>query len=67
MVVLEPGVAIPEGTVVTVEPLAEPVETSPADDDLSKMGDLATETGIADLSVNIDHYLYGHPKIDKAH
>jgi len=33
------------------------------DDDVFNMGDLAVKTGIPDLSINIDHYLYGHPKV----
>jgi hypothetical protein len=27
------------------------------------MSDLAIDTGIPDLAVNIDHYLYGYPKV----
>jgi hypothetical protein len=60
-IVLDPGVDLPEGTVVRVEvesAAAPPVE----DDDLSRMADLAGETGVEDLATNIDHYLYGAPK-----
>jgi hypothetical protein len=32
-------------------------------DPIWQMGELAVDTGIPDLSVNIDHYLYGHPKV----
>ena len=28
------------------------------------IGDLAVDTGIPDLGRNIDHYLYGHPKVE---
>jgi hypothetical protein len=62
-IVLEPGVDLPEGTVVRVE-----VETAAAAsgeyDELSRMIDLAGETGVADLATNIDHYLYGSPKVE---
>ncbi len=34
------------------------------DNPLLKMLDLAVDTGIPDLATNIDHYLYGHPKVD---
>ena len=27
------------------------------------MGDYAIDTGIPDLATNVDHYLYGHPKV----
>jgi hypothetical protein len=33
------------------------------DDILFNMADYAVDTGIPDLTVNIDHYLYGHPKV----
>jgi len=29
-----------------------------------QLDELATPTGIADLALNIDHYLYAHPKVD---
>lgn len=67
VVVLEPGASLPEGTTVRVE--AEPVpakETSkgrPEDDPLFDMGQYAGKTGVSDLAVNLDHYLYGHPKV----
>ena len=35
---------------------------SPKDDILFRMGEFAIDTGIPDLAVNVDHYLYGHPK-----
>jgi hypothetical protein len=65
-VVVVEGAKLPEGTVVRVEP----VESRPTKrkkrrgkDPLYAMGDLAVETGIPDLATNIDHYLYGHPKV----
>jgi hypothetical protein len=65
VVVLENGVQLPEGTPVRVElltPETENTSRSPQDDILFKMGDYAVDTGISDLAVNINHYLYGHPK-----
>lgn len=61
-IVLEPPEDLPEGTMVRVE-----VETTVADaveeDELSRMAELAGETGVSDLATNIDHYLYGCPKV----
>jgi len=34
------------------------------DDPLFDMSELAVDMGINDLGANIDHYLYGHPKVD---
>jgi hypothetical protein len=65
VVVLENGVHLPEGAPVRVE-LMNKVDSagtrSPKDDVLFRMGEYAIDTGIPDLAVNIDHYLYGHPK-----
>ena len=69
VIVLEPGVKLLEGTSVRVETeppaAAEPalVTTRPEDDPLWSIPDLAVDTGIPDLAVNADHYLYGHPKV----
>ena len=61
VVVLEGGAKLPEGAVVKVEVVD--VETPAASDDpVYRMGELAVPTGVPDLSVNIDHYLCGHPK-----
>lgn len=65
VVVLEEGVRLPEGTAVKVEPVEGP-SVAGGDDRLYRLGQLAVPTGISDLSVNIDHYLYGHPKADDA-
>lgn len=64
VVELENGVTLPDGTQVNVEPLAmreQPAGTR--DDALFAMSDLAVDTGIEDLATNVDHYLYGHPKV----
>ncbi len=66
VVVLEPGAKLPEGTTVRVEPEPQPAVS---DDDLDpawRIGELAVDTGIPDLAVNLDHYLYGHPKATDA-
>jgi hypothetical protein len=68
VVVLEPGTALPEGARVRVEVAVQPERAlpkttmAPGDDPLFDMGKYAVKTGIPDLSVNADHYLYGHPK-----
>ncbi len=59
-VVLEPGVHLPEGASVRIE--LEPANLDP----LLRMTELAVETGIPDLATNVDHYLYGHPKVGDA-
>lgn len=65
VVVLAAGASIPEGTQVTVAPLVSDDIVPPATEpDLRRLGELAVETGITDLATNIDHYLYGHPKVD---
>jgi hypothetical protein len=66
VVVLPNGVSLPEGTPVRVEPLVEPRRAASAaceNDPLLNMNKFAVDMGPADLSVNIDHYLYGHPKV----
>jgi hypothetical protein len=69
VIVLDPTVKLPEGMVVQVEtetwdsvfPKAQ--TDNPEDDPALKMLEHAGPTGIPDLSVNLDHYLYGHPKV----
>lgn len=66
VVVFGEGIRLPEGVPVRVELAVEqvPLPTlSPEDDALLRMSELAIDMGIPDLSVNIDHYLYGHPKV----
>jgi hypothetical protein len=66
VVVFANGVTLPEGTPVRVEPASREEEgpaLPPEDEALLNMSDLAIDTGIPDLAVNIDHYLYGHPKV----
>jgi len=72
VVVLQNGVNLPEGAAVKVElvPLPGASDTRKVDKDeldpIFPMGELAEDAGIPDLSVNIDHYLYGHPKVTDA-
>ena len=63
VIVLEGGAKLPEGTAVRVEPEAAPAEAAAELDSAFKIGDLAVDLGITDLSINADHYLYGHPKV----
>jgi hypothetical protein len=67
-IVLNPAVELPDGAAVRVElePPAGESQVSSGDDPLSRMTDLAVETGIPDLATNVDHYLYGHPKTSDA-
>lgn len=66
VIVLAGGVQLPEGTTVEVSAIV-PQPTMPISDDeldpIFRMDELATDTGIPDLATNIDHYLYGHPKV----
>ena len=64
MVILEPGIRLPEGAAVRIE--LEPAASREEPDPLLRMADLAVDTGIPDLATNIDHYLYGHPKAGDA-
>ena len=65
VVVLEGGVQLPEGTAVKVETV-ETEKSAAGDDLLYRLDELAVPTGIPDLALNIDRYLYGHPKVDDA-
>jgi hypothetical protein len=66
VVVLRNGVQLPEGTPVRVELLeTQAAKETPSSegDALLNMSKFAVDMGIPDLSVNINHYLYGHPKV----
>ena len=65
VVVLEGEAMMPEGTEVRVEPI-EPGsrDASPGTPSaLFRAAERAKKTGISDLAINHDHYLYGHPKV----
>lgn len=66
VVVLEPGASLAEGIVVRVEPEPSCVVNDEDLDPAWRIGELAKDTGIPDLAVNLDHYLYGHPKVTDA-
>lgn len=60
------GVAPPDGTVVQIEPIPEAARPANGDvDPLFRMSELAVDTGIEDLATNIDHYLYGAPRVGR--
>lgn len=63
VIVLEPGVKLADGTFVSVEPEPRPAVKDEGLDPAWRMDELAGDTGIPDLAVNLDHYLYGHPKV----
>jgi hypothetical protein len=60
VIVIEGAPALPEGTEVKVETV--PALPNASTESIFDIGKLAKDTGIPDLSVNIDHYLYGHPR-----
>ncbi len=64
MVVLDDPTAFPDGTEVKIEKFAN--ESDGPADGLLGMLDFAGDTGVDDLSINLDHYLYGHPKVTDA-
>jgi hypothetical protein len=70
VVVFPNGVQLPEGASVDVSLVLPPKEAKEARiddselDPIFRMDELAQDAGIPDLSVNIDHYLYGHPKVN---
>ncbi len=69
VVELEPGADLPDGMVVRVEPAVASEAEQGADGQLPlffRAGRNAAKTGIPDLATNIDHYLYGHPKVSDA-
>jgi hypothetical protein len=66
VIVLTDGTVLPEGTAVDVTATTsnEPkVAESGSNDPIFGLANLAVDTGIPDLATNIDHYLYGHPKL----
>jgi len=63
---LDEDVRLPDGTAVTVQTVQPPPADDGADDRVYRLAEFAGRTGVSDLAVNIDHYLYGHPKADDA-
>ncbi|MCK4659122.1 MAG: hypothetical protein KAV82_06325 [Phycisphaerae bacterium] len=65
VVVLDEDARIPDGTEVVVEPVG-PASSDSSTKGLSslfRVAQRAKPTGIPDLAINHDHYLYGHPKV----
>lgn len=60
VVVLEPGVTLPDGTEVQVEPLGAPAEGNRLHEGLLRLA--GTVTGLPpDMAENHDHYIHGTP------
>ena len=64
VVILDDPTAIPDGAEVRVEVLTRRAD-GPTNG-LLEMLDFVGDAGMTDLSTNLDHYLYGHPKVDDA-
>lgn len=66
VVVFGAPVPLADGTPVNVVVGNRLASQLPAveDDPLFDMSELAVDMGISDLGANIDHYLYGHPKVE---
>ena len=66
VVVFENGDSLPEGTPVRIEPLGDAPQSKPlsrlAEMLLSHAGTIDDPDLPTDLSINLDHYLYGTPK-----
>ena len=65
---LPPGVHLPDGTQVTVEPREAPPKSDVTPQALyESMREFigCVDTGLGDLAQNHDHYLYGTPKRPK--
>ena len=66
VVELEDHNGLPDGTVVRVELVEEPADDRRHDADLPALftiGRRAIRGAPPDLATNLDHYLYGHPKV----
>ena len=68
VVVLAGDARIPDGTEVRVEPVSDRAdsgsgaESTSSGSPLFRAAERAKSTGIPDLAINHDHYLYDHPK-----
>jgi len=63
IVEIEGDNGLPDGTRVKIEPVPEPEMEDPSGDSLFDIGRRAVPIGQSDLATNLDHYLYGHPKV----
>ena len=66
VVVFDTPVSLPDGMIVRILPVETPldIDGNPIDP-AYLIGDLAIDMGVSDLGRNIDHYLYGHPKVEE--
>ena len=65
VVILEGKARPPEGAIEDVV-LVESDAPATGTESVYRLDELAAPTGVVDLALNIDHYLYGHPKADHA-
>ncbi len=65
VIVLDGADSLPDGTLVTVRPVNSDIRGADGDS-VYELAELAVPTGVADLAVNLDHYLYGQPKVGNA-
>ncbi len=63
VVEIEDGAGLPEGTRVNVQPVTEGDNGDDVSDPLFDIGRRAVPIGQSDLATNLDHYLYGHPRV----
>ncbi len=61
VVELSSDARLPEGADVIVEVIQSTSQPDTSESAYA-IGELAADTGVGDLSVNLDHYLYGHAK-----
>jgi len=65
VVILDGNAKIPEGAKVRIEVMEEDCKNKAKSlTSLFRIAERAKPTGIPDLSINHDHYLYGHPKVN---
>lgn len=58
-------VPLPNGAVVEIVPVEPRSAATESDvDPVYRLYELALPSGIPDMARNVDHYLYGHPKVD---
>ncbi len=65
VIVWENSARPPDGAVVDVVIVETPTSADSALG-VHKLDDLAMSSGVPDLATNIDHYLYGHPRVSDA-
>jgi hypothetical protein len=63
VVVLEDGKGLSDGTLVRVEPIPQESKEDHDAGSVFRLAERAKPTGIRDLGINHDHYLYGHPRV----